>query len=386
MPFDVSLFGVKVRGYRDQFKMDIPDLSRRSGIPERDLRDLEESRRRPTGDEVLILADCFLLSDFRFLISDETTAPYEQTKKLFRAFDHELGREDRWAIQEFLYLCECEEELEQLTGMARRRVQPFEFEPRGTYRIGHGKQGARALRQHLGLEPRMVSTDIFAYIRSLGIHCFRRSLQNSAISGMFIRHPTAGKCILVNYQEDVYRQRFTAGHELAHAIFDSEHDFVVSFHNSKKWPMDKLVEIRANTFSSRFLMPPESLALLPKTRWDERKVHHWCHQFRVNRTALLIALRDAGIITEHTYDKLKAGVRAVPQAQKPDPEIGTDLSPAQRTRKLELLRRGLTHSYVSLGLDAHDQEQISLGRLAEVLMVPEREIGDLAALYGRQIQ
>jgi len=33
----------------------------------------------------------------------------------------------------------------------------------------------------------------------------------------------------VNYSEDVYRQRFTAAHELAHAIFDSDDSAVVSF-------------------------------------------------------------------------------------------------------------------------------------------------------------
>ncbi|MFH1468336.1 MAG: XRE family transcriptional regulator [Pseudomonadota bacterium] len=386
MPFDVSLFGGKVRGYREQFKMDLAGLARRSGIPARELDNLENGLRQPTGDEVLILADCFLLSDFRFLISDETTAPYKQTRELFRTFDSELGQQDRWAIQEFLYLCECEEELEQLTGTVRRRARPFQFKPRGTFHKGHGEQGARALRQHLDLDAQVVSTDIFAYIRRLGIHCFRRRLQNSAISGMFIRHPTAGKCILVNYQEDVYRQRFTAGHELAHAIFDAERDFVVSFHDEKKWCRDRLVEIRANTFSSRFLMPPESLVLLPRTRWDEHQVHHWCHQFRVNRTTLLIALKEADLITSTEFDALRTSVRAVPQVEKPDPELGGGLSPAERTRKAELIERGLTHGYVSLALDAHDQGQISLGRLAEVLRIPERELTDLASLYGRKIQ
>lgn len=385
MPFNVGLFGGKVRGYRLQFKMEPADLSEKSGIPESDIHALEDGRRPPTGDEVLILADCFLLNDFRFLISDETTAPYEQTKELFRAFDRELGREDRWAIQEFLHLCECEEDLEQLTGQSALRGRPFEFRPRGSYMKGHGEAAARALREHLGLTTEMVSTDIFAYIRRLGIHCFRRSLQNTSISGIFIMHPTAGRCILVNYEEDIYRQRFTAGHELAHSIFDAEKGFVVSFHDEKKWPLPKLVETRANTFASRFLLPPESLARLPKVEWDEHQVHHWCKQFKVNKDAFLIALKEAGLLSEERRENLGRTIRPIPQKEKPDPEIGGDLSPAQRNRKLELLKRGLTPRYVSLCLDAFESEQISLGRLAEVLMVPEKELHEMADLFGRRL-
>ena len=38
-------------------------------------------------------------------------APFEQTETLFRMYGDELSSEDRWAIQEFLFLCECEDYL-----------------------------------------------------------------------------------------------------------------------------------------------------------------------------------------------------------------------------------------------------------------------------------
>ena len=65
-----------------------------------------------------------------------------------------------------------------------------------------------------------VAMDIYRDFRSIGAHIFRRHLLNSNISGLFVAHPTAGACLLVNYDEDVYRQRFSVAHEMAHAIFD----------------------------------------------------------------------------------------------------------------------------------------------------------------------
>jgi Zn-dependent peptidase ImmA (M78 family) len=63
-----------------------------------------------------------------------------------------------------------------------------------------------------------VPLDVYADFRSIGIHVFRRKLGNSKISGLFIMHPVAGKCALVNSNEDVYRQRFSAAHETIHRL------------------------------------------------------------------------------------------------------------------------------------------------------------------------
>jgi len=58
----------------------------------------------------------------------------------------------------------------------------------------------------------------------------------------------------VNHSEDVYRQRFSAAHEMAHAIFDTDEVASVSYFS----PHGKdLREVRANRFASCFLMPPD---------------------------------------------------------------------------------------------------------------------------------
>ena len=58
------------------------------------------------------------------------------------------------------------------------------------------------------------------------------------------------------------------------------------------------------------------------------------------------------------------------------------LTPAVRTRKEVLLRRGLSTHYAQLCFDAYDRNLISAGRLAEMMLVDERGLRDVGAAYG----
>lgn len=231
MTFDLALFSSKLKRYREQFETSLKETSKLTGISTKDLEALENATRRPTGDEVLILAD-YYKCDYQFFISNQQLAPFEQTETMFRMYGDEFSREDRWAVQEFLFLCECEEFL--LNLIPSIDLKPFKFIKEGTYFKGHAAKAAATLRRHLDYSSNQLGHDIYKDFRRLGFHIFRRELGNSNISGLYIKHPTAGKCILVNYSEDVYRQRFTAAHETAHAILDEEEDFIVSLKTDKK--------------------------------------------------------------------------------------------------------------------------------------------------------
>jgi Zn-dependent peptidase ImmA (M78 family)/transcriptional regulator with XRE-family HTH domain len=313
MTFDLVLFSSKLKRYREQFETSVDEVSRATGIPTQALASLEHGERRPTGDEVLILAD-YYKCDYQFFISNEQLAPFEQTETLFRRYGDEFSKEDRWAVQEFLFLCECEEFL--LSLIPRRDLKPFRFVKIGTYFKGHAESAAARLRGHLGYSSNQVGSDVYDDFRCLGFHIFRRELGNSNISGLYIKHPMAGKCILVNYSEDVYRQRFTAAHETAHAILDQEEDFVVSLISDKS----NLVEVRANTFASRYLMPPEFLSQIPDSRrWTPEKAIDWASRLKVSTEALAYALKNANLISEFVEAQIKS-VR-VPLEMKIDPEL-----------------------------------------------------------------
>lgn len=377
MALDLGLLASKLRRYREQFQTSISEVSSKTGIPTDLLAAYENAQKQPTGDEILILAD-YYKCDYRFFISGEGLAPFEQTETLFRKHGEQFSKEDRWAIQEFLFLCECEESLMEV--LAGRSRTPFSFIKQGAYYKGHGETAASELRHHLGYSPNQIGMDIYGDFRRIGFHVFRRKLENSSISGLFIKDPVAGKCILVSYSEDVYRQRFSAAHEAAHAILDDENDFIVSF----AWDSSDLSEVRANTFASRYLMPLEFLRGIPNSKqWDPQKAINWANKLKVSTHALAYALKDAGLISDDVAEQIMAV--KVPAELKTDPELPNTLSAKSLMRKEALLRRGLSDFYVGLCFEAYEKGEISAARSAEMLLVSEQDLISLAELYGKRL-
>lgn len=378
MSLDLQALASKLRRYRNQFNSSVREVAERTGIAEERIDRFEAGNLEPTGDEILILADYFKC-DFRFFISNEQVAPFEQTDILFRSHGKDLATQDRWAIQEFLFLCECEELLH--LDLGQRTTRQFSFTKRGKYYKEHGIEAAASLRKFLGYKSNEIHPDIFATLRLLGLHVFRRKLANRAISGLYIRHPWAGRCVLVNYDEDPFRQQFTVAHEAGHALLDDE-VASLSFANTKA---SDLSEIRANNFASHLLMPPEFLRRLAETRdWGVEKAANFALKLRVSPTALSIALKEMGALSPAQAAQLKA--THLPRDAKQDPEISPILSPRSRQRRLELLERGLSNYYVALSFDAYRRGLISAGRLAEMLLVEISELGDIADLFGEALE
>ncbi len=377
MAFDRDMFTDKLRRYCEQMQLADAVLSQRTGISSERLKALKEKQVDPTGDEVLILADVFMC-DYRFFISNEKLAPFEQTESLFRKHGDKLSAEDRWAIQEFLFLCECEQFLQEELGIERK---PFSFAKQGNYFKGHAEEAAQALRRHLNYQPHEQPMDVFRDFRTIGCHVFRRRLVQGNISGLCLRHPVAGPCLLINFNEDQYRQRFSAAHEAAHAILDDDQEFVVSF---TRWDRNDLSEVRANTFASRYLMPLEFLQRIPDpSNWSEEKVVDWAGKLMVNIQPLLIALKNNGQITAEQEDRFSKC--RLPKDTKHDPELSANLSPAGQTRKGEFIERGLSQHYAGLCFQAYEQGIVSSGRLAEMLLLTETELPEIASMYGRSM-
>jgi Zn-dependent peptidase ImmA (M78 family) len=377
MAIDLRTLGSKLAKYRGQLKESVVEVASSTGIDAARLVAIEAGQAEPTGDEVLILADHYRC-DFKFFISNEQVAPFEQTETLYRAHGNEFTKEDRRAVQDFLYLCETEDFLMRELG---RPPKSFSFAPTDTFFKGQGEAAAARLRAALGHSDRAVPRDVYAEFRSLGVHVFRRKLGNSNISGLFIMHPVAGKCALVNHSEDIYRQRFSAAHEIAHAIFDSAQGASVSFEGPNGSDM---VELRANRFASCFLMPPAFLAQLPDpARWSDADAQRWANELRVSCVALAIALKEAKLIDAAAYNRIR-NLR-VPREAKVDPELPESLNATQRERKARLLESGLSDYYVGLCFEGFSAGVISIGRLAEALLCSHGELAELAALYGRTL-
>jgi len=374
---NLQALGLKLSQYRDQLTETLDEVAQATSIEAERLRQIEAGLLEPSGDEILILADHYRC-DFKFFISNERIAPFDQTDTLYRAHGSDFSKQDRIAIQEFLYLCDTEEFLMHELG---NRTIEFAFRPSGTYFKRHGAEAAAAFRKTMGHTENEVPRDIYAEFRSVGVHVFRRKLGNSNISGVFVFHPTAGKCVLVNYSEDMYRQRFSAAHEIAHAIFDSQEGPSVSF---RRYEGVDMREVRANRFASCYLMPPEFLRKLPAPNsWNEVETQKWANELRVSCDALGIALAEAKLVDPQTSSKIRGF--QVPRESKIDPELPESLSDAQRSKRVALLERGLSDHYIRLCLDAHSRGVISLGRLAEALLCGHGELAELASHFGRRL-
>lgn len=373
MPLDLIQLGSKVKRYREQRLLSPEELSSLTGITSDILLQIESGQRAPTGDQVLIFADVFQC-DYRFFISNEQLAPFEQTETLYRRYGSHFSKEDRLRVQEFLFLCESEEILYSILGLPRNQAPTIRLTG-SKYKL-HGKQAAEQFRSFLNYAWNVVPLDIYRDFRSVGWHVFRRELSDSNISGLCIRHPKAGNCILVNYSEDVYRQRFSATHEAGHALIDRDEDVVVSL-----WRDKDLREIRANNFASHFLIPNRFLRSIPEpTHWPIPKVIEWANKFKVSVEVLSIALKEAGLITLAQQSEMKR-VR-VPREVKSDPELSAGLAPRSRERKESMLKRGLASSYINLCFEAFHREFITAARAAEMLLATEDEMRGIAEMYG----
>ena len=377
MPLDLNEFATKLLRCRAQLQLSVAEVADATGIPAIRLEGFEAASEQPSGDDVLVLAD-FFACDYRFFISNERLAAFEQTDSLYRIHGSEFSKEDRRNILEFIFLCECEHQLEQ---ELERRIERFEFTPRGTFYKGQGADAAGALRAHFGYSPNAVPSDVYADFRKLGFHVFRRRLVNSNISGLTIRHPFAGTCVLVNYDEDIYRQRFTAAHEAAHGILDRDQEFVVSF--ATESTRDQKIEIRANTFASRYVLPQSVVTEIPVTEWSGAEAVHWASRLKVSTSALAIALKEAGQIDAETADRLRKA--RVPAHLKVDPELN-GLEGRSLERKRELLERGLSTFYVDMCFQALSKDLISARRAAEMMLVDDFELGEIATLFGRGVR
>lgn len=354
-------------------------VSKHTGIALERLTAIEAGVEAPSGDELLILAN-YYARDFRDFVDPSRPEPFKQTDILYRRHGDTFTPGDRRAIQEFLFLCEIEATLQKEMGLQHTA---FAFEPSANelHKI-QGPKAAAALRKALGYHGAQIPMDVYADFRRIGIHVFRRRLVTSEISGLYIEHPIAGHCILVNYDEDIYRQRFSASHEAAHAIFDSLDAASVSYQrSSSKYEQQDLKELRANRFASCYLMPPEHLPNVQ--RWDAEQAVHWAQTLKVSTEALSFALLTAQRIDQSTA-KLIRSVR-VPMANKVDPEAPSYLNGVQLSRRRELLERGLSDYYVGLCFEAHQRGLISAGRLSEALLADHQETREISVLYGRRI-
>src|SRR5258708_10925689 len=188
------------------------------GVGEETISKLEVGTLDPIpGDYVLVIAR-LLQTDFRYFISTDLDDVEAGTKKLFRKLA-EPTQSDFLAIRRFVSFCMSEKDLEALLSVERKKEIPTYIPGRTSPPLhkDQGKDAAKQERKRLGLGNRPIG-NIFETLRSQGIHLFRHSLEDRNLNGVTIQHPQASVCVLINYDDDLYRQFFSATHEYCHVL------------------------------------------------------------------------------------------------------------------------------------------------------------------------
>lgn len=357
MAYDNKIIAQKLTRCRKNMGFSKMEVSQLAGIDMSRIEALESGSVEPSGDEILILADVYK-EDFRYFISNQNLSSAETVDELYR-LNGSIKNTDKRAIQSFIFHSTNEQILLNSIGKEKK---VFTLPSISNDRIlrNDGIKVAQALRQFLGYKNTEAYLNLYYEFRRIGIHIFRAKLEDSSLSGLFIKHPVADKCVLVNFDDNTYRQNFTLCHEVGHALMDG-----ISYNVSYQFQKDYR-EYRANAFASEFLMPQAILKQIRPSTITPDNIIHYASRFRVNVQAFLIALEKAGVITKERGAELSAMGLKVPQSTQIDYEL-EDLTGHLRNAYEMMFDRGITPYYVRLCHEAYEKGMITVERMAEIL-------------------
>ncbi len=372
MAFDYAVLGRKLREARESLLIAPQDCASHLQISLQEYLDIEVGRNRITGDQLVLLAALYR-RDFRYFVTGDYPSAESQVQEMFRR-NAALSQSDRVAIQEFVRLCEYEHFLER--EIFQRQSVPIPNY--GQFSFGHGnfkRQGEEAAsleRERLALGTQPIE-NIFELIRNQGIHIFKRQLEDKNISGLYLNHPDAGHCILINYLDDLYRQNFSAAHEYCHALFDSSQGQEVTYLKSSNDRSE--LEWRANSFAGNFLVPKQRIELdyspaNTDVSWISL-IRQIAERFRVSSKVVIIRLSELKWIDGELQKQLFQDKRLVIKHDKKfDPETPPTLSLGIRDKSTQIIRQGLSWHFIDLCTEAYRRGDITYHKLIDMLLLP----------------
>lgn len=372
MTFDYAVLGRKLKDARESLLITPQEAASHLQMGLQQYLDIELGRNKITGDQLVLLAVLYR-RDFRYFVTGDYPSAESQVQEMFRR-NSALSKSDRIAIQEFIRLCEYEDFLEREIFQYERTLIPNyrQFPFHHTFFKRQGEEAASFERERLSLGKQPIE-NIFELIRNQGIHLFKRKLEDQNISGLYINHPVAGHCILINYLDDLYRQNFSAAHEYCHALFDSsqgqEITYFKSLHNKSE------LEWRANSFARNFLVPKQRIELDYSPASTEEGWINLIRQiaefFRVSSQPVTIQLSEIQWLCENQKENFLKDRRLVIQRnEKFDPETPPSLSSGMRDKLTQVICQGLSWHFIELCTQAYRQGEITYHKLLDMLLLP----------------
>lgn len=364
MRYDNIQIAQKLLRSRNNMGYSKEDVSRLAGISIDRIDVLETGKVEPSGDEILILADVYK-EDFRYYVSNQNLSSAETVEEMYR-LNGSIANTDKQAIQSFIFHSSNEQFLLESLNKERNSFIVPRINKERIWK-NDGIKVAQALRQFLGYKNSESYRNLYWEFRRIGIHIFRVKLENSNLSGLFVKHPIADKCVLVNYDENIYRQNFTLCHEVGHALMDGS-NYNVSYQRQTDFR-----EYRANAFASEFLMPKDIISKIEPSTINPESIIRFASKFRVNVSAFLIALESASVISHTEKATFEQMHLKVPRQEQIDYEL-EDLTEHLKDSYELMFEKGITPYYMRLCHEAYEKGIISVDKMAEMLDVSLYEL------------
>jgi Zn-dependent peptidase ImmA (M78 family) len=220
------------------------------------------------------------------------------------------------------------------------------------------------------------------------------------VSGLTLSDRKIGIFVVANSEHHYLRRRFSFAHEYAHVVADRGRSGLISRVSDR----DDLIEVRANAFAASFLLPEEGVrqfvAGLGKGKpsrvyadvFDEAgalsvegrsepgtqtiqlyDLVQLAHHFGVSRLSALFRLRNLRLVTEAEFDQLKAldeegkGKQVAELLGLPEPDHAE-------------MRERFKHRFLGLALEAFRRDEVSYGKLRELVAMAGLTDEDLRQL------
>ena len=401
MPLTQKELGKRIRAAREANRMTQDEVASELGVSRSTVVQIEGGKRSVSSIELDRLAYIFG-RDMREFVADS----FEQQDALgalFRAQPDVAGQPavvDR--LRECMALGRELTNLESLVDINRdlSAVATYPFpQPRTRWEaIQQGTRLADEERRRLGLGVGP-SPDITELLEMQGVRTGVVDLPDD-VSGLTLSDRNVGLFVVANRTHHLLRRRFSFAHEYAHVVVDRDRFGLVSRASER----DDLMEVRANSFAANFLMPEEGvrqfIATLGKGKpsriytdvFDEAgalnvegrtepgsqavqlyDVVQMAHHFGVSRSAALYRLRNLRLVTGPDFDRLKAldqsgkGKELADLLGLPEPDH-------------QSVRNEFRHRFLGLALEAYRRDEISRGKLKELVSMVRLTTDELARL------
>lgn len=260
MPLTQEALGQRLKDARKSVALTQQDVAAQLGLARESLAQIEAGTRSVTSLEIVRLAKLYGRSLASILLEGENPEE-EPLTALFRM--QETLSESPGLRERLVWFSSVFHEartIERLIGDAPRLLPPDYGlrDPRNNAEAyDQGQELAHQERQRLGLGSGPIP-DIAELISQQGVWAVSAEMPDN-VSGICLFHSSIGAAVVVNQSQHRSRRRFSYAHEYAHVLADrkSRPASVSSSSNSKE-----LIERRANSFASEFLMPAKGVTEL----------------------------------------------------------------------------------------------------------------------------